>query len=104
MYDLCIIGFGISGIPVARWAKHYNLNFIVLEKNDKLGGNWYENSYPDATLQTFAPSYSYSDLSLEPFITNKYANRDDILKYLDYYAKQFDLLDHVPELKEWRDK
>lgn len=95
MYDLCIIGFGISGIPVARWAKHYNLNFIVLEKNKKLGGNWYENSYPDATLQTMAKSYSYSDLSLENFVKNKYATRDDILEYLEYYAQQFNLLNHV---------
>ena len=32
MLDLCIIGFGISGIASARWAHKENLNFVVLEK------------------------------------------------------------------------
>lgn len=95
MYDLCIIGFGISGIPVARWAKHYNLKFKVLEKNKKLGGNWYENSYPDATLQTVAKMYSYSDLPLKPFIKKTFADRDDILEYLNTYVNKYEISDNV---------
>ena len=50
VYTLCIIGMGISGIAVTRWAKEYNMNVIVLEKNSKIGGVWFEKSYPNVIL------------------------------------------------------
>ena len=58
---LCIIGMGVSGIAVARWAREYNIDIIVLEKNSNIGGCWLEKSYPNVILQTTKYSYSYSD-------------------------------------------
>ena len=39
-YDLIIIGFGLSGIACARYAKKNNLKYLVLEKNSSFGGVW----------------------------------------------------------------
>ena len=40
IYDLIIIGYGISGLSCAKVAKANKLNFLVLEKSDQLGGCW----------------------------------------------------------------
>lgn len=94
MYDLCIIGFGISGIAVMRQAKKHNINVIGLEKNSNIGGCWWEKSYPEVKLQSSKHTYSFSDYTYHDFI-QKYPNRDDILDYLTQYCQQFKLFETV---------
>ncbi len=94
MFDLCIIGFGISGISTARWAHKENLNFVVLEKNENLGGCWYSKSYPNVILQTDKTSYCYSDMPHEDNI-QKFPSRSEILSYLHKYCKKFKLYEYV---------
>ena len=76
-----IIGFGISGISTARWAHKANLKFIVLEKNNHLGGCWYNKSYPNVLLQTDKHSYCFSDMPHDKH-TQKFPSRTEILQYL----------------------
>ena len=41
---VCIIGAGPSGIAAAKNCRQAGLDFVVFEKNDKVGGNWVFNS------------------------------------------------------------
>ena len=82
--ELCIIGFGISGIACLRWAKEYNIDAIVFEKNSTFGGCWHTSSYKSAILQTRKNSYSFSDMPM-PDSFNNYPTRDEILQYLEKY-------------------
>jgi hypothetical protein len=45
---LVIIGAGASGLLIAFKAARQlaNVTFVVYEKNDDVGGTWYENRYP----------------------------------------------------------
>ena len=86
VYTLCIIGMGISGISVARWAKYNNINTIILEKNPSIGGCWLEKSYPNVILQTTKYSYSYSDFPM-PDHYPLYPTRKNVLDYLYSYCK-----------------
>ena len=52
MYDLCIIGFGVSGICCAKWAEKYNLKYIVLEKESYLGGVWFTKAMDSTSIQS----------------------------------------------------
>lgn len=37
-FDIIIIGAGFSGIVFLKYAKDYNFNCLVLEKQDDVGG------------------------------------------------------------------
>lgn len=91
---LCIIGFAISGIPVARRAKEAGLNFIVLEKSSTFGGVWVHKSYDNIILQTTKYSYSFSDQPMAESVS-LHPSRDEILAYLNGYIKQHGLNQNV---------
>lgn len=90
---LCIIGFAISGIPVARWAKEAGLDFVVFEKSSTFGGVWIHKSYDNILLQTTKYSYSYSDFPMGDHVS-LHPTRDEILSYLGTYI-------HHHGLSEW---
>jgi len=46
---IIIVGAGISGILTAiklRERLHKNLSLTIYDKNEELGGTWFENRYP----------------------------------------------------------
>ena len=61
MYDLCIIGFGISGISCSKIAKNKKLNYLVLEKNNNFGGCWNSRAFKWTRLQTHKKFYEFPD-------------------------------------------
>jgi cation diffusion facilitator CzcD-associated flavoprotein CzcO len=56
---IIIIGAGAGGLLVAwKAARHLrDVTFVCYEKNDDVGGTWYENRYPG--LEIDSPSHSY---------------------------------------------
>tara|TARA_Y100000590_G_scaffold348188_2_gene399098 strand:- start:6298 stop:7497 length:1200 start_codon:yes stop_codon:yes gene_type:complete len=93
MYDLVIIGFGISGIVVAKYAAKYNLKILILEKSPKLGGVWY-NAPNVSELQTRKHLYEFSDYPM-PKDYPKYPKKYQILAYLRSYITKHTLEQHV---------
>ncbi len=92
--ELCIIGFGVSGIACLRWSKLYNIDAVVFEKNDKLGGVWHSISYQSTILQSQKQSYSFSDIPMSKH-TSDYPTRDEITDYLKSYCDYHDLIKNV---------
>ena len=45
-FHVVVIGAGMSGILTAIKLKQAGIPFTVIEKNDTVGGTWYENRYP----------------------------------------------------------
>jgi hypothetical protein len=93
-YDLCIIGGGISGLATAKFAKKANLNFILLNKDGYLGGNWFNKSYTNLKLQTNRNDYEFPDFPY-PKNVGLYPTYRDILSYLTQYAKYFKFWDQI---------
>ena len=94
MYDLCIIGFGISGICSARNALKKNLNFIVLESNKSFGGCWQDKAFNWTKLQTHKKFYQFPDLPMNPSVRD-YPTRKDLLSYFNDYIIKFNLNKYV---------
>lgn len=59
---LICIGAGIAGIAAAYKYQQdlENVDFVIYEKNDNVGGTWYENRYPGCACDIPAHAYTYS--------------------------------------------
>jgi 4-hydroxyacetophenone monooxygenase len=89
-FSVTIIGAGMGGLNAAIQLKRAGIPFSVIEKNDGVGGTWYENRYPGARVDTpsrlythvFGVDYSYP-YSFCPWNENQ--------KYFDWVADTFDV-------------
>jgi len=94
-YAAVIIGTGFSGLCVAIKLKEQGIhNFILLEKAEEIGGTWRENTYPGAECDIPSALYSYS---FEPYPDweYKWSHQPQILDYLKYCAKKYDIYQHI---------
>ena len=71
-----------------------SMDFIILEKAGGVGGTWRENTYPGAECDIPSALYSYS-FAPNPTWDFKWAKQPQILKYLQDFAQDRDLLRHV---------
>ncbi|TVY80271.1 putative sterigmatocystin biosynthesis monooxygenase [Lachnellula suecica] len=86
------IGAGVSGILMAYQIQKQcqNVEHVIYEKNEDIGGTWLENRYPGAACDVPSHAYTYN-FALNPDWP-RYASRSpDIWKYLDKVCETFDL-------------
>ncbi len=79
-FKVAIIGAGMSGIIAAHRLLQAGVEFEVFEKNDDVGGTWFENTYPNCRVDIPNTLYSYS-----------FAQTGD---WPDFYSPQGVLLDY----------
>ncbi|MBT2189044.1 NAD(P)/FAD-dependent oxidoreductase [Sphingobium sp. H33] len=60
-FSVTIIGSGMGGLNAAIQLGRAGINYQIIEKNDEVGGTWYENHYPGARVDT--PSRGYTNLT-----------------------------------------
>jgi 4-hydroxyacetophenone monooxygenase len=93
-FTALIIGAGMSGIGIASKLKNAGINFSIVEKNDQVGGVWYENTYPDCGVDTPNHYYSYS-FNRNPEWSGYFSKRDELFQYFDNCADEFDIRKHI---------
>jgi 4-hydroxyacetophenone monooxygenase len=59
-FRVVILGAGVSGIIAARELDVMGVDFVVLEQQPAPGGNWWQNTYPGAGVDTPSHLYSFS--------------------------------------------
>lgn len=61
MYDVVIVGAGISGISAAYYMKKLcpRLKFLVLERRENIGGTWDLFKYPGIRSKSQMPTYQH---------------------------------------------
>jgi len=92
--NVVIIGSGLCGILAGIKLSKAEIPFIIIEKNDSIGGTWYENTYPGCGVDTPNHVYAYS---FEPSFhwEEFYSKRDAILNYLKKCVKKYNLSTHI---------
>ena len=59
--DVAIVGSGFSGLGMAiRLKQQGNDDFVVLERDDEVGGTWSANTYPGCACDVPSHLYSFS--------------------------------------------
>ncbi|HEY8526650.1 MAG TPA: NAD(P)/FAD-dependent oxidoreductase [Acidimicrobiales bacterium] len=87
-FRVAVIGAGMSGLLAAHRLRQAGLDVVVLEKNDEVGGTWYENTYPGCRVDNPNHNYSYSFAQRHdwPF---HYSTHDVLLDYFRDCADAF---------------
>jgi 4-hydroxyacetophenone monooxygenase len=79
-FRVAVIGAGMSGLLAAYRLQAAGVRYVILEKDDDVGGTWWENQYPGCRVDVPNHLYSYS-----------FAQRDD---WPEHYSTEPALLDY----------
>ncbi len=87
MYDTIIVGAGQAGLATAYYLQQHNIRFLILEGSGTTAGSW-PNYYE--SLKVFSPvGYSHLPGFAFPGEKHHYPSRQDVIDYLQAYAKHF---------------
>lgn len=93
--DAVVVGAGFAGLYMLHLLRDtLKLKARVFESADGVGGTWYWNRYPGARCDIPSHHYSFSfseELEQEWTWSEKYAAQPEILEYLEFVARKFDL-------------
>jgi cation diffusion facilitator CzcD-associated flavoprotein CzcO len=93
--DAVVVGSGFSGLGMAIKLKESGRHdFVVLEKDDELGGTWRDNTYPGCTCDVPSPLYSFS-FAQNPNWTRFFSSQEEIWDYLRNLVDHYDLARHI---------
>ena len=96
--DVIIVGAGFSGLYMLYKMRKMNLKALVIERASDAGGTWFWNRYPGARcdIESIEYSYSFSDeLQQEWNWSNRYSDQSEILDYINYVVKKFNLKENI---------
>lgn len=105
---IVIIGAGFAGLCMAIRLKQAGFDrFVILEKNDDLGGTWRDNTYPGCACDVPSHMYSFS-FELNPGWSRMFAPQHEIWEYMRRCAGKYELAPHIRygravERMEWDD-
>jgi cation diffusion facilitator CzcD-associated flavoprotein CzcO/acetyl esterase/lipase len=92
---VAIIGAGFGGIGLGIRLKKAGIDsFTILEKGDRIGGVWRDNTYPGATCDVPSHLYSFS-FEPNPEWTRRYSPQGEILGYLERCVDRHGLRPHL---------
>lgn len=86
-FRVLVVGAGFSGIVAAHRLRQLGIPFEIVDKNADLGGTWYENTYPEAGVDTPNHFYSYS-FAPNPRWTSNYSKQQENLEYMRRVARE----------------
>jgi len=94
-HDAVIIGAGFAGIGAAIQLKRLGMtDFVILEREDDLGGTWYVNHYPGLAVDVPTTTYSYF-FEPNPNWSRLFTPGPEIKQYADDVADKYDVRRHM---------
>jgi 4-hydroxyacetophenone monooxygenase len=93
-FTVAIIGAGMSGIVTGHRLGQAGVPYVVLEKNDDVGGTWFENQYPGCQVDIPNHIYSYSFAQTSEW-PNHFSPQKVLLDYFRQCADEFGVRPHI---------
>jgi 4-hydroxyacetophenone monooxygenase len=86
-FRVLVIGAGVSGIIAAERLQRLGVPYLLVDEHDAPGGNWLDNRYPGAGVDTPSHLYSFS------FAAHDWGHHFELRPQLEeYFGKAFDLV------------
>jgi cation diffusion facilitator CzcD-associated flavoprotein CzcO len=94
-YKVAILGAGLGGLGLAHLLLQQGERaFVILEKSDRVGGTWRDNSYPGCSCDVAARFYWYS-FDKQPDWTRAFAFQPEILGHIEEMVERRGLREHI---------
>src|ERR1700742_455049 len=94
-FDAIIVGAGFGGIGAAIQLKRLGLdNFVILDREDDLGGTWHVNHYPGIAVDIPSTTYSYW-FEPNPSWSRLFAPGAEVKRYAADMADKYDVRRHM---------
>src|SRR5207249_10852546 len=95
MHRIVIIGAGFGGLGMAIRLKQAGFHSLtILEKADRVGGTWRDNTYPGAACDS--PSFAYCfSFEQKTDWSRKWAPQPEILAYIEHCVEKYGLRPHI---------
>lgn len=90
-FDAIIVGAGFGGIGAAIQLKRLGYdNFVILDREDDLGGTWHVNHYPGIAVDIPSTTYSYW-FEPNPNWSRLFATGSEVKQYAEHVADKYDV-------------
>jgi cation diffusion facilitator CzcD-associated flavoprotein CzcO len=91
IYDTLIVGAGFTGVGAAiKLAEAGIDDFVILDRSDRVGGTWRDNTYPGAACDIPSLLYSFSFVKNAAW-SRAYSPADEICRHIEDMVDTFDL-------------
>ncbi|MFJ3904673.1 flavin-containing monooxygenase [Streptomyces sp. NPDC090025] len=91
---IIVIGGGLAGLAAAvRLRRRGIRDFLVLDRGDRVGGTWRDNTYPGAACDVPSHLYSYS-FALNPGWSRSFSPQPEIQAYIEKVARRYGAAEH----------
>ncbi|MGV9680902.1 flavin-containing monooxygenase [Nocardia sp. NPDC003482] len=90
-YDAVVVGAGFGGMGAGIQLDRLGLrDFVIVEREDDLGGTWHVNRYPGLAVDIASVTYSYS-FEPNPHWSRLFAPGAELKRYAEHVADRYDL-------------
>jgi len=93
-HRVVVIGAGFGGIGASIKLAENDIEHVVLEKMDDVGGTWWANKYPGCRCDVPSHLYSFS-FALNPDWSNTYSEQPEIHRYLRKVAEDYGVMHRI---------
>jgi 4-hydroxyacetophenone monooxygenase len=93
-FRVAVVGAGMSGLVAAHRLRQAGISVVIFEKNEEVGGTWWENRYPGCRVDVPNHLYSYSFAQREDW-PQQFSSQAVLLDYFRSCADHLDLRPHI---------
>ncbi|KAF7799420.1 hypothetical protein EIP86_010654 [Pleurotus ostreatoroseus] len=95
-FKVIIVGAGFSGIAAGIRFRQYipNLQMVIYEQNEGIGGTWFTNKYPGLSCDIPSHCYQYTFEEKTDW-SAYYAPGSEILEYMESVVAKYKLMSYV---------
>jgi len=89
-FKVLVIGAGLTGLLAGIELERAGYDYLIVEKNEEVGGTWWKNRYPGVGVDTPSHFYSYS-FEISPDWNHYHPHGADMREYFRGVADKYDL-------------
>ena len=94
-HRVVVIGAGFAGVGIGVKLQQEGIDdFVICERNDSVGGTWFEHTYPGCGCDIPTHLYSYS-FARNPRWSRLFPKQEEILAYVRGIAEEHGVTSHI---------